>query len=225
MVNINKRLLMCADLIGNDSVLCDVGTDHGYLCAFTVSTGKCKKAYALDKNEGPLGAARNTIIANNLEDKIELVLSDGLKNVDVSDVTDIVIAGMGGELIAKILGDTPLENKNINFVLQPMTKPEILRKWLYANGYNILCEKNVTDDSFVYTVMQVCFTGKKIIVSDFFAYTGKVDSSSSDGRKYLINVASKVFNISKGLKKSNENAYKASKFDDLFNEINNMLGE
>lgn len=223
MININKRLLECVKLIRQDCVLADIGTDHGYLAAYAIMNGISKKAYACDINEGPLKSAQNTIMTNNLDEKIELVLSDGLKNVNCDDITDIVIAGMGGELIAKIIGDTPLIEKNINYILQPMTKPEILRKWLYENGYNIITEVNVTDDSFVYTIMQVTYCGKKVKVSDYFAFTGKVDVQTTDGRRYLVSVANRIDNISKGLEKSQTSNYQVEKYYNLYNQICELL--
>ena len=65
------------------------------------------------------------------------MLSDGLDNVPPEGITDVVMAGMGGELIARLLEKCPWVKNGVNLVLQPMTKWDVLRKWLYANGFEV----------------------------------------------------------------------------------------
>ena len=101
MILKDKRLLLCAELVTGDHI-CDIGTDHGYLPAYLVLTGKCRRATAADINEMPLEAAKSIFAKENISDKADFFLSDGLKNVPLEGVTDIVIAGMGGELISHI---------------------------------------------------------------------------------------------------------------------------
>ena len=101
---LDNRLTACAELVGGEGIVCDVGTDHAYLAAELINSGKCSKVIASDINEGPLDSARKTVEKYGITDKVELVLSDGLKNVSLDGVSDIVIAGMGGETIAAIIG-------------------------------------------------------------------------------------------------------------------------
>lgn len=83
----DKRLLCCAELcVGGRAV--DVGTDHGHLAVYLVEQGICKSCIACDINEKPLAAARSSIRAAGLEDRIEAVLSDGLDSIDPEGVTD-----------------------------------------------------------------------------------------------------------------------------------------
>ena len=98
----DSRLLTCAGLCTGD-VLCDVGTDHGYLPCYMIENGLCSKAYACDIAQGPLDSAIAHINERCLSDRITTVLSDGLDSVEKGDITDVVIAGMGGELIADII--------------------------------------------------------------------------------------------------------------------------
>ena len=103
---LDNRLRKIAELVSGEGIACDVGTDHAYLAAELINSGKCSKVIASDVKEGPLDAARNTVERYGIQDKVELVLSDGLENVDLSGVTDVVIAGMGGETIAEIIGNS-----------------------------------------------------------------------------------------------------------------------
>ncbi|MDE6599627.1 MAG: class I SAM-dependent methyltransferase, partial [Oscillospiraceae bacterium] len=133
---LDKRLRLCADMVRGKRV-CDVGTDHAYLAAELLSEGRCETAVAADINEKPLAAARLTLEKAGVLDRAELILSDGLENIPESGITDIVIAGMGGELIAAILSRCGwLDGKNL--ILQPMSRADFLIKWLCENGFEIL---------------------------------------------------------------------------------------
>jgi tRNA A22 N-methylase len=106
--------------------------------------------------EGPLDAARNTVERYGIQDKVELVLSDGLENVDLSGVTDVIIAGMGGETIAEIIGNSTADKPDdMRFILQPMTKSELLRKKLYEYQYEITAEYAVEEKDKIYVIMAV----------------------------------------------------------------------
>jgi len=67
---------------------------------------------------------------------------------------------MGGTLISEILGrglaDCPerfVEYKQI--VLQPMNDIEDLRRWLFANGFSIVEERLVAEETKIYCMMKV----------------------------------------------------------------------
>ena len=52
------RLAMCARLASGASVLCDVGTDHGYLPISLLMERKIEYAVAADIRRGPLESAK-----------------------------------------------------------------------------------------------------------------------------------------------------------------------
>jgi dinuclear metal center YbgI/SA1388 family protein len=185
---LDNRLKMCADMVGGDGIVCDVGTDHAYLAAELVLSGKCHKVIASDLREGPLEAAARTVEKHGLSDKIELILSDGLKDVPLDGVSDIVIAGMGGETIVEILEGCERDFRNINLVLQPMTKADVLRMWLVENGFVISREAAVEDGDKVYIVMSVPYRDEPCgKLSEYMAVRGFVDADDPAGKKYLAN--------------------------------------
>ena len=60
---------------------------------------------------------------------------------------------MGGELIVKIISEAEwLRERSKRLVLQPMTHPEIVRKYLLDNGFDIVDELIVSDDK-IYQVI------------------------------------------------------------------------
>lgn len=198
----DKRLLTCASLcVGRH--IADIGTDHGYLPCYMTAEGLCDTALACDTAPMPLDSARKHIAENGLGDRVRCILSDGLEKVPLEGLSDIVIAGMGGELILRIL-ESCTELKNavppINLVLQPMTKWDTLRSWLYENGFTVTAELPCTSGRFVYSVMQTHYTGETPpYACDLrYLYCGLVSPDSEDGREYLLRQAKRLAAASKG---------------------------
>lgn len=191
LFSLDKRLALCAQFVRKGAKFADIGTDHAYLPIWLVANGIVDKALACDINEGPLSAGRADVERFNLSDKITLKLSDGLQNVDSCDADDIVIAGMGGELIAKIIAQCEWsKNKGKHYILQPMTKPEFLVRYLYENGFEIIEQKACKCDNKHYTVMLVHYTGNICNIEDAFCYTGKLDPTDSATKDYLSHTVS-----------------------------------
>ena len=197
--SLDKRLRLCASFVRDGVKIADIGTDHAYLPIWLMLNGKIESALAGDINEGPLQSGRADVMRYNLADKITLRLSDGLKNVDENEADDIIIAGMGGELIARIIRDCDwAKNGKKRFILQPMTKCEVLIKELYENGFEILSQKACECDKKHYTVMVVQYTGKCENVSGSFLYTGKLDVTNEQAKVYLSHIISHLQKRARG---------------------------
>ena len=143
-VEISLRLKMLFEMLPTGKRLGDVGTDHGFLPIYSIQNGKFKNAVASDLRKGPLKIATQNIKSVNLERKIETLLCPGLEGYIDKDCDVIVIAGMGGLTVCKILDDwlnTCRQNNyfpgNICFVLQPNTHEHIVRKFLWDNMFEI----------------------------------------------------------------------------------------
>jgi dinuclear metal center YbgI/SA1388 family protein len=200
-VQLGKRLKACAEFVKGERV-CDVGTDHGYLAAELLLSGRCCSAVASDINEKPLASAKATFEKYAVSDKADVILSDGLQNVPLDGVTDIVIAGMGGELISAILSRKISELTGIDLVLQPMTQAPFLRSWLYENGFEIINEKAVTEGKHIYTVMNAVYCGEKRILNELEAEIGAHDLNDSESIKYITCKAEKIYSAGQALRKS-----------------------
>lgn len=95
-----------------------------------------------------------------------------------NEADDFVIAGMGGELIATILDScTYAKNSEKHFILQPMTKSEVLIKYLFDNGFEILKQDCCTAAGKCYTVLLVCYSGKKHEYTQTELYCAKLQPS------------------------------------------------
>ena len=181
---LTKRLAACAELVTGKGIACDVGTDHAYLAAELLRTGRCKRVIASDIGKGPLQAAERTLKQAGLLEQAQLILSDGLRQIPSGGVTDVVIAGMGGETIIHIVSDCDWVKQGINLILQPMTKVPLLRTWLAENGYQFVQEKIVQEGRFFYTVMQVRYDGTGAVLDPFVQELGDVDWTDETVRAY-----------------------------------------
>ncbi|MBR5513011.1 MAG: Nif3-like dinuclear metal center hexameric protein [Ruminococcus sp.] len=199
---LDNRLKMCADMISGEGIVCDVGTDHALLAAHLITKGKCEKVIASDINEGPLESARKTVEKYGISGKIDLVLSDGLKNVNGEGVSDIVIAGMGGETIVKILSECQFDLNGIRLILQPMTKAEILRKWLADYGYKIVSEIGVFEGEKLYTVITASAMPGCESLTEFEALRGFYSDDDEVGKIIRQKEAERLLKVSKSLKKA-----------------------
>lgn len=184
---LSKRLKVCADMVSVGCRIADIGTDHAYLPIFLAKNNLISRAIASDINIGPLKIAKKNIYDNGLEDIIETRISEGLDNICEDEVDEIIIAGMGGNLISEILDKCKFKDKiNKVFILQPMTCEYDLRLYLCSNGYCIEDEKAVCCKNKVYTVMMVKYIGKNSTFSETYYYIGKIlKNYNEDTRLYL----------------------------------------
>ena len=131
MIKLSDRLSAVASFVKVGARICDVGTDHGYLPVYLLQNNIVSSAIAADINAGPLASAVKTAESCNLREKITFVLTDGLCGIDEKSVDTVVIAGMGGETMVKILSASLwATEKGRRLILQPQTKSEELLTYL-----------------------------------------------------------------------------------------------
>lgn len=153
---LSPRLMAIAKRIRPCGTLADIGTDHAYLPAWLCLRGICRHAIASDVREGPLQRAQNTLRRWRLEEKIELRQGSGLSTLRPNEADAIVIAGMGGELIAALLdADREAAQNTGQLLLQPMTALPKLRVYLQQNGFATQFETLVREEEKCYHVLEV----------------------------------------------------------------------
>ncbi len=161
-VELKPRLNMAAEMVRQGSRVADIGTDHAYLPAALLLDGTIPFAIAADLRKGPLDNAQATVNHYGIADKVKLLRSNGLRNVMPDEVDDIVIAGMGGILISEILEDAPwVKDQKYKLILQPQSHDEVVRRWLWANGFEIIEQSSCIDDKKPYICMSAVFTGNR----------------------------------------------------------------
>ncbi len=195
MISLDSRLRTAAELCRKGTVVADVGTDHALLACYLAQNG-AREVIASDIREGPLEAARRTVEQTGVTN-VRVLLSDGLKAVDFAE--DVVICGMGGELIADIVEGCGFLTENTRFILQPMTKPDVLRRRLYSAGFELIEERTAYEGGRGYAVMLVKYTGKPAEIDEIFALTGKITDP-----RFLRLIAEKLLKNARGMDKSED---------------------
>lgn len=182
----DKRLALCAYFVRKGMAVADIGTDHAYLPIWLVETAGIPRAVAADINEGPLMRARENIKKCGLEEKIGTRLSNGLERIEPDEADDIIIAGMGAELICKIISACGwIRDSKKHLILQPMSKYEVLLRFLYENGFSVAEQKCTQSGGKYYTVILCSYSGKTEEFSETDCFLGKLDLNDGDSRAFL----------------------------------------
>ncbi|MCL2638793.1 MAG: class I SAM-dependent methyltransferase [Oscillospiraceae bacterium] len=156
MVKLDKRLAACAALVRSGKSVADIGTDHALVPCWLWKNGVSTDIIAADIKPGPLESARRTVQKYGAD--VKLVLSDGFGKLPPRD--DVIIAGMGGETIAEILGGCKHKNADTRFILQPMTRQEILRNELVRMNFEIIEEISAACTKKTYTIIYARYIGE-----------------------------------------------------------------
>lgn len=146
----SKRIKEIANYIPPYKNVADVGCDHGYLLDEAFKQGIIF-AQAIDNKIGPLDIARSNLI--KYRDKVIFSLSDGIKDLD-SSIEVVVLAGMGGSLIIKILEDNFAKLSNVfRIIIQANRNIDKVRKFAIDNNFKIVHEKIIEEESIIYEII------------------------------------------------------------------------
>ena len=153
---LSPRLSAISESVGECKCLADIGTDHAYIPVYLCKRHKAETAIACDINPEPLRRAESTVKTYNADKLVELRLGGGLDPINPNESDAIVIAGMGGLLIANIIGSGVDKIKNANkIILQPMSAVSELREYLYSHGWRIVSESLVVEENKIYNIISV----------------------------------------------------------------------
>ena len=164
---LSHRLRTILDMIPKYDTLCDVGCDHGYLPIEALKKGICLHAYALDVRKGPLDRAKENISREGLSDSVTIRLSDGLSAMRPSEAEVIVIAGMGGPLMERILTEGMAVIKEASLlVLAPQSHLYDFRCFLKSQNFGLKEERLIKDEGKYYHIMAVTLKGGNAMPGD-----------------------------------------------------------
>lgn len=159
---LSERLAALAEAVPAGARLADIGTDHAWIPVALLLSGKITFAYACDIGTGPLQRASEHIAQYGLQDRAETRLSDGLHALAPGECDAVLIAGMGGELMTRILKEG-FARKNDSgedfpgtvrrWILSPHTEWEVLRRFLRSAGLAVADEDMVLEDGKFYPII------------------------------------------------------------------------
>lgn len=177
MLKLDKRLAAIASEVDGER-LADIGADHGKIVVFCLQNGKAKNAYAVDISAKSLEKARTLAERCGVSDRVQFIEGDGLQKVEDADC--VVIAGMGGYEIIKILSEKRLDAKHI---LVPHQDAAALRRFLSNNNYCAQKDYVVAEGGHFYDII-VCSSGQPNYAENEF-FVGKNLPPQADFQKKL----------------------------------------
>ena len=212
---LSDRLQMLADMVPPGSRMADIGTDHAYLPIWLMQNHRVSFAAACDVGKGPLERAVASAARYGFESILSFRLGNGL-------------AGMGGETIISILEAAPWTQAGKHYLLlQPMTKAELLRPWLAANGYRISEERLVFENHTYFPVLAVTGGGEAYTLTPGQIWGGvKLEHDPLQGRA-LDETIRHMSAAVEGLARSAapENAQKAADYRAVLSQLYKMKEE
>lgn len=205
---LDARLRAAAAYVRQDAVFADVGTDHAYLPLFLLSEGRISRAVCSDIHAGPLAKAKEHAAEYPFLSRMSFHLANGLEGLAEQGITDVAVCGMGGELIADILSRAEfIKDGSIRLILQPMSRPAQLRRFLAAEGFFIEAESFVRAAGKSYVCICASYTGAPYELSPFAEEFGQYPDAESEAfLSYLSEKERAFLSIAEGIEQGGGDA-------------------
>lgn len=186
---VSKRIKFIASLICSDDKVLDIGTDHALLPIFLIKNNMVSVADGSDISDQVITNAKNNVNINKLSTKINLFVSDGVKNIQTNKYNTFVITGMGFYTIKNILENADLSSIN-KMIIQSNNNYEDLRRFVNHHGYKIVKDYYIMDKNKTYLIIYL-IKGKQVL-SDTEYLCGLYDSSNVWYYEYVVNKNEKL---------------------------------
>ena len=109
----------------------------------------------MDVRKGPLKGAAENVAAAGLSEAITLRLGDGLHPLEAGEADTILISGMGGPLMERILTEGMDKARAAEkLVLSPQSELPHFRKFLLENGFAVTDEALVEEEGKFYLILK-----------------------------------------------------------------------
>ena len=149
---VSNRIKKISSLLNSNDIVLDIGTDHALLPIYLIKNNIVNVADGSDISKSVLDNAKKNVSKYDLDGDINLFLSDGTKDIDVSKYNSFVITGMGFTTIKGILDNTNLDNIN-KLVIQSNNNLNDLRLYMNKISYKILDEIRLKDKNINYDII------------------------------------------------------------------------
>lgn len=205
----DKRLNAIISCVAKCNTLADIGTDHGLLCLNALTSQKASRVIATDISEKSLQKAITLLTENGYESKSDFRVGDGISVLDKDEADVIVVSGMGGREICKMICSA--NGFKSSFVLSPQSDVSLVRRTLVENGYKITKDFIVLSCAKYYDVISACLG--EDFYTEFECEYGKNElrKQSEDYLSFLNKEIEKAKNLSLLSKKSEEKFLKRAK--------------
>lgn len=172
-MKLSKRLQAVANQVQSEGVVADIGCDHGFTLIYLVLEGKATGGIAMDIHDGPLQRVREHVQEHGLSGQIQIRKSDGTGNLRAGEADTIVISGIGGALMERILRERAWVTQSVGeLVLSPQSEIYKVRHALHDLDFRIVSEDMVFDMGKYYTILR-CERGEEHYSSEIEYTYGK----------------------------------------------------
>lgn len=200
----NLRLNEIFNLVEKNSIVADIGTDHGIIPLILSKSGLSKKIIATDISKNSLSKLEEKLKYNEDIVNIETRVSNGLNCISEYEVDTIIIAGMGGILIKEILeSNLKVAQSADTLILSPNNSLDVLRKFLLYNNFKIVDEVDVYENNKYYQILKVSYGKDKYLKKYEYLYGKFLIEKKSRNLKLFLEAELK-------------------KYDDILSKINDL---
>ncbi|KXB47826.1 hypothetical protein HMPREF3188_00420 [Tissierellia bacterium KA00581] len=221
------RLNEIFNLVDKNSIVADIGTDHGIIPIMLSKFNLAKKIIATDISENSLNKLKEKLKQNDNINNIETRVSDGLNSFFEYEIDTIIISGMGGILIKDILNtNLDIAKTAETLILSPNNSLDVVRKFLVNNNFKIIDEKDVFENSKYYQILKVSY-GKDLFYEDYEYNYGKIliKNKSKNLKLFLENELNKYSLIIDKIEKSSMNTKRIDDINMIIKDIKVVLHE
>lgn len=154
-----QRFERIAQMVPACQTAADIGCDHGKLSALLLQRGRCEKVIAADVSA--FSVEKTLLLAKKLHlgERIDVRHGSGFSVLQKGEAQAAVLAGLGGELIARLIEEENEISRGMALVLQPMQQGELLRAFLRKNGWRIDREEMVEEGGRIHEMI-LCRAGQ-----------------------------------------------------------------
>ena len=142
------RIESICSYIGKSETFADVGCDHGYCAKYVLDSGLCDRVFITDISAKCLEKAERLLAKYIESGKCNAICCDGLSAID-EGCEQVLIAGMGGEEILKIIKSSFIPR---SFIFQPMKNAPELREYLIEKGCKITADDIFYDGKYYFII-------------------------------------------------------------------------
>lgn len=181
-MSIPARLECLVRWVPPGTAVADVGSGHGLLPIYLVQKGIARRAVATENRPGPWVAVRRAVEEAGLTHLIEVRLGDGLQALRPGEEEVIILAGLGGGTMARILSvSRAVAEAAHRLILQPVDAPERVRSWLLAAGWDLVSEELVCQRGRVYDALLTVPRRERVLEGGAPALAEEVEALVREG--------------------------------------------
>lgn len=217
---LSKRMLSVVKMVTPGNRAADIGCDHGFVSIYLAQNHISPTVIAMDINDGPLLRAKEHVESYGLSEYITVRKSDGITELQWTipgqrtEADTLIIAGMGGRLINRILSDSMDKVKAAGeIILQPQSEIFLVRKFLIEHGFQITMEDMVYEEDKYYQIIKAVPVNEQVSdLSEAELYFGPclIAERNQVLYQYLIREAKKFKSIIDNIRGNSENHQKES---------------